>query len=216
REKPLEWTPVEGSASSASPGLYAEGDLDLAGFAVGAMERGGALPRPARPGDALLALPSTGVHSNGFSLVRRIVERTGADLAAPAPFDASRSLAAALLTPTALYPAPVRAVRAAAGEGLRALAHVTGGGLPENLPRALPEGLGAALDPWPLPPVFRWLANAGGVAEAEMLRVFNCGVGLVLVLAPQAEEAARDALPEAFRLGVVTETPGVALSAPLA
>jgi len=205
-----------GGETAEMPGLYAEGDLDLAGFAVGAMERGGALPRPARPGDVLLALPSTGVHSNGFSLVRRIVERAGADLAAPAPFEAARSLAAALLTPTALYPAPARAARAAAGEGLRALAHVTGGGLPENLPRALPEGLGAALDPWPLPPVFRWLAETGGVAEAEMLRVFNCGVGLVLVLAPEVEDAVRDALPEAFRLGVVTETPGVALSLPLA
>jgi phosphoribosylformylglycinamidine cyclo-ligase len=163
--------------------MYAAGDFDLAGFAVGAMERGGALPRDVAEGDVLLGLASSGVHSNGFSLVRRVAESAGLGWDDPAPF-ADGSLGAALLAPTRVYVRPVLdAVRAG---GVHGVAHITGGGLTENLPRVLPNGLGATvdLDAWPLPPVFVWLRSAGGIAEAEMLKTFNCGIGLVLAVAP--------------------------------
>ena len=186
-----------GGETAEMPGMYADGDYDLAGFAVGAAERGRLLPRrDVKAGDAVLALASTGVHSNGFSLVRRIVARAGLELDAPAPFGPPQSLGRALLAPTKIY---VRAVLAALREsgGLKALAHITGGGLPDNLPRVLPEGLGAAIDLSQImaPPVFGWLAEAGGVAEAEMLRTFNCGVGMAVVAS--ADEA--DAVAELLR-----------------
>ncbi|GLK67415.1 phosphoribosylformylglycinamidine cyclo-ligase [Hansschlegelia plantiphila] len=174
-----------GGETAEMPGMYADGDYDLAGFAVGAAERGRLLPRrDVAPGDVLLGLASSGVHSNGFSLVRRIVARAGLELDAPAPFAPSQPLGRALLTPTRIY---VRSLLAAlkAGLGIKALAHITGGGLPDNLPRVLPDGLGAVIDLSTIssPPVFGWLAQAGGVAEAEMLRTFNCGVGMVVVAA---------------------------------
>jgi len=177
-----------GGETAEMPGLYAGGDFDLAGFAVGAMERGGALPAGVAEGDVLLGLASSGVHSNGFSLVRRIAAEAGLGWDAPCPF-AEGALGAALLAPTRIYVRP--ALAALRAGGLRALAHVTGGGLTENLPRVLPAGLGAAidLDAWPLPPVFAWLREAGGVADAEMLRAFNCGIGLVAVTAPERAEA---------------------------
>ncbi|MGA0531415.1 phosphoribosylformylglycinamidine cyclo-ligase [Hansschlegelia sp. KR7-227] len=179
-----------GGETAEMPGMYADGDYDLAGFAVGAAERGRLLPRrDVKAGDVLLALASSGVHSNGFSLVRRIVARSGLSLQDPAPFAPEQSLGRALLAPTKLYVRPLIAVLKA-GDGVKALAHVTGGGLPDNLPRVLPDGLGAAIDLSAVtpPPVFGWLSSAGGVAEAEMLRTFNCGVGMVVVVA--AEEAA--------------------------
>ena len=209
-----------GGETAEMPGMYSEGDFDLAGFAVGAMERGGALPLPARPGDVVLGLASSGVHSNGFSLVRRIVAASGLGWDAPAPFAPETTLGEALLAPTRLYPAAARAARAA-GE-VRGFAHITGGGLPENLPRVLPEGLGADLDlgAWSLPPVFRWLRDTGGVARDELLRVFNCGIGLCVVVAPEDAEAVAAALAEAgetvHRLGRVTETPGIAFRGELA
>ena len=167
------------------PGLYAAGDYDLAGFAVGAAERGTLLPRrDIAAGDLLIGIASSGVHSNGFSLVRRLVRDHGLAWDAPAPFDAETPLARALLTPTRIY---VKTALAAIREtgAVKALAHITGGGLTENLPRVLPEGVAAEIDlsAWMPPPVFAWIAAAGGVAEAEMLRTFNCGIGLVAVCA---------------------------------
>ena len=201
-----------GGETAEMPGMYAAGDFDLAGFAVGAFERGGELPRGVAAGDVLLGLASSGVHSNGFSLVRRVAERAGLGWDAPAPF-APGALGAALLVPTRLY---VRAVLAAirAG-GVHAAAHITGGGLPENLPRVLPAGLGARLDPaaWPRPAVFGWLAEAGGVAEAEMLRTFNCGIGMVLAVAPDRAAALAGVLEgqgeAVHRIGTVAPGEGV-------
>ncbi|MGR3468326.1 MAG: phosphoribosylformylglycinamidine cyclo-ligase [Shimia sp.] len=186
-----------GGETAEMPGMYAAGDFDLAGFAVGAMERGVGLPRDVDVGDVLIGLAASGPHSNGFSLIRRVAERAEIGWADPSPWDAGTTLGTALLAPTMLY---VEAARAAAGAGgLHALAHITGGGLTENLPRVLPEGLGATLDldAWVLPPVFAWLREAGNIAEAEMLRTFNCGIGLVAVTAPEAVEATLSALSEA-------------------
>jgi phosphoribosylformylglycinamidine cyclo-ligase len=175
------------------PGLYAAEDYDLAGFALGAVEREALLPRnDIAPGDVILGLASSGLHSNGYSLVRRVVERSGLSLTAPAPFDTSRSLGEALLTPTKIYvKAALAALRGTAG--IKAFAHITGGGLTENIPRVLPAGTIArlALASLPTPPVFRWLARTGEIAESEMLRTFNCGVGFVIVAdAAQAEKIA--------------------------
>ena len=171
-----------GGETAEMPGLYGPGHYDLAGFAVGAAERGHLLPREVAPGDTVLGLGSDGVHSNGFSLVRRIVELSGLGWHDDAPFAPGTTLARALMTPTRLY---VRSVLALHRAGLlRAAAHITGGGLPGNLPRVLPEDTVAVLDlaSWPRPPVFDWLARAGGVADNEMLRVFNCGIGMALVV----------------------------------
>ncbi len=201
-----------GGETAEMPGMYGPGDFDLAGFAVGAMERGGQIPRDVTAGDVLLGIGSDGIHSNGYSLVRRIVEREGLGWDAPAPF-ADAPLGAALLTPTALYAkAALAAIRAG---GVHGLAHVTGGGLTENLPRALPGGFGAEIDlsAWTPPAVFGWLARAGGVAESEMLTAFNCGIGLVAVVAPEAAEDAAAIFAQAghpvHRIGRVAEGEGV-------
>jgi len=171
-----------GGETAEMPGLYAAGDYDLAGFSVGAAERDALLPAGVAAGDAVLGLASSGVHSNGFSLVRRIVGISGLGWDAPAPWASGETLAEALLQPTRIY---VRAMLALHRAGLlRAAAHITGGGLPGNVPRMLPDGMHAVLDAgaWTLPPVFRWLAHIGGVTADEMLRVFNCGVGMALVV----------------------------------
>ena len=186
-----------GGETAEMPGMYAEADYDLAGFAVGAAERDQLLPRGVAAGDVLLGLASSGVHSNGFSLVRRIVERAGLGWDAAAPFAPGQSLGAALLAPTRIY---VKALLGLHRAGLlKAAAHITGGGLPGNLPRVLPPGLTAVLDGrcFRPPPVFGWLAGAGDVATAEMLRVFNCGIGMVVVVAAEAAEAALARLAEA-------------------
>ena len=186
-----------GGETAEMPGLYASGDYDLAGFAVGAAERGTLLPRPdVGPGDVVLGLPSSGVHSNGFSLVRRIVEMSGIPLDAPAPFEPARSLGEALLEPTRLYVKPILAVLKATS-GLKALAHITGGGFPDNIPRVLPDTVAVRvdLDTIPVPPVFGWLAKTGGVEQAEMLRTFNCGIGMIAIV----EASQADAISEAFR-----------------
>jgi phosphoribosylformylglycinamidine cyclo-ligase len=207
-----------GGETAEMPGMYAPGDFDLAGFSVGAMERGQALPDGVREGDVLLGLTSDGVHSNGYSLVRRVVERSGLDWGAPAPF-ASASLGEALLAPTRLYVKPaLAAIRAG---GVHALAHITGGGLTENIPRVLPDGLGVDidLDAWPLPPVFGWLAQEGGLEEAELLKTFNAGLGMVLVVAEEAVEGLTWTLQEAgetvHRIGTVTAGEGVRYSGAL-
>ena len=199
-----------GGETAEMPGMYGEGDLDLAGFAVGAVERGRTLPAGVAEGDVILGLASDGVHSNGFSLVRRIAAEAGLAWSDPAPWG-NEALGEALLTPTRLYVRP--ALAAIAADGVRALAHVTGGGLTENLPRGLPEGLGARIDlgAWRRPPEFGWLAEAGGVEPAEMLRTFNCGVGMALVVAPGAVDAVAAALGDerVLRLGSVERGGGV-------
>ncbi|WP_213685223.1 phosphoribosylformylglycinamidine cyclo-ligase [Roseicyclus sp.] len=208
-----------GGETAEMPGMYAPGDFDLAGFAVGAMNRGAALPAGVQAGDVLLGLASDGVHSNGYSLVRRVVERTGLAWDAPAPFGEG-SLGAALLAPTRLYVKPaLAAIRAG---GVHALAHITGGGLTENLPRVLPAGLGAQIDlgAWTLPPVFKWLAAEGGLAQAEMLKTFNAGIGMVLVVAQDRADAIAAELVAAgesvHHLGHVAPGAGVSYTGVLA
>ncbi|MFQ5622778.1 MAG: phosphoribosylformylglycinamidine cyclo-ligase [Paracoccaceae bacterium] len=179
-----------GGETAEMPGMYGGDDFDLAGFAVGALERGTGLPSGVREGDVVLGLASNGVHSNGFSLVRRIVAQAGLGWDEPCPFSAG-ALGSALLAPTRIYVRPcLEAVR---GGGVHGLAHITGGGLSENLPRALPDGLGADIDlsAWRLPAVFRWLVDRSGLDQAEALRTFNCGIGMVVIAgAGQAERIA--------------------------
>jgi phosphoribosylformylglycinamidine cyclo-ligase len=184
-----------GGETAEMPGLYATGDYDLAGFAVGAAERGTLLPRAVRPGDVLLGLPSAGLHSNGFSLVRRIVAESGLSWDAPAPFAPGRKLGEALIEPTRIYVRPLLAVLGAA-DAINALVHITGGGFPDNIPRVLPDGIGVRLDlaAIPVSPVFGWLARTGGVAETEMLRTFNCGIGMIAVVPRERVDAVADAL----------------------
>src|ERR1700728_5287771 len=185
-----------GGQTAEMPGLYASGGFDIAGFAVGAAEPVTLLPQSRlKPGDLVFRLPSSGVHSNGFSLVRRIVARTGLAWEASAPFDPSRSLAAALLTPTRLYVLPLlEALKRT--RGIHAFAHITGGGYPDNLPRVLDAGLAVSLDldAFAPQPVFSWLASVGGLDESEMLRTFNCGFGMAAFVSADSEAEARDAL----------------------
>jgi phosphoribosylformylglycinamidine cyclo-ligase len=207
-----------GGETAEMPGMYPKGDFDLAGFAVGAMERGTALPADVQEGDVLLGLASDGVHSNGYSLVRKLVEVSGLGWDADCPFGEG-TLGEALLTPTRLYVKQcLAAVRAG---GVHALAHITGGGLTENLPRVLPEDLGADIDlnAWELPPVFKWMAETGGIAEAEMLKTFNCGIGMILsVSAERADELVQVLEAEGetvARLGTVTAGAGMRYSGKL-
>ncbi len=180
-----------GGETAEMPGMYAEGDYDLAGFCVGAVDRAGVLPRLAdqRAGDVMIALASSGPHSNGYSLIRRVVERSGVAWTAPAPFAAGLTLAEALTIPTRIYVAAVLPLGKAGL--LKGAAHITGGGLIENPPRAIAEGLVARFDwaAWPRPPVFEWLQQIGGVAEHELRRTFNCGIGMVLIVSPRHVEA---------------------------
>jgi len=172
-----------GGETAEMPGLYAPGDYDLAGFAVGAAERGSLLPRDdIASGDVVIGLASSGAHSNGFSLIRKLVAEAGLGWDAPAPFTPEESLAEALLAPTRIYVAPalaaIRQTRA-----IKALAHITGGGLTENLPRILPDHLAAEINlaAWTPQPVFSWIARSGSVEQAEMLRTFNCGIGMAAI-----------------------------------
>ena len=177
-----------GGETAEMPGMYAKGDYDLAGFAVGAVERDQALTgADVKEGDVILGLASSGVHSNGFSLVRKIVEQSGIGWTEPCPFDQKNSLGEALMTPTRIY---VKSVLAAIKSGgVKALAHITGGGLIDNVPRVLPDSLQADIDgtSWKLPAVFGWLAKTGGVPRDDLIRTFNCGIGMVVVVAPDAE-----------------------------
>jgi len=188
-----------GGETAEMPGMYQSGDYDVAGFAVGAVERDGILPRrDLAAGDVILGLASSGVHSNGYSLVRRIVEQSGLGWDVPAPFAPEQPLGVALLEPTRIY---VRSCLAAIREtgAVKALAHLTGGGFPDNIPRVLPEGLAAEIDLSAVPvlPVFRWLARTGNVAEAEMLRTFNCGIGMIAVVDADKAAAVAAVLAEA-------------------
>jgi phosphoribosylformylglycinamidine cyclo-ligase len=179
-----------GGETAEMPGVYRGDDYDLAGFAVGAAERGSILPRSdIAAGDIILGIASSGVHSNGYSLVRKVVAKSKLKWTAPAPFDRKKKLGAAVLMPTRIY---VKSCLAAIRETkeVKALAHITGGGFPDNIPRVLPKHVGARIDiaRIPVPPVFRWLAETGGIAEQEMLRTFNCGIGMIAVVAPRAAE----------------------------
>jgi phosphoribosylformylglycinamidine cyclo-ligase len=179
-----------GGETAEMPGLYQPGDYDLAGFAVGAAERGSLLPRAdLAAGDVVLGLASSGVHSNGYSLVRKVVERSGLRLDAAAPFERGKSLGEALLMPTRIYVAACLAAIRETG-GVKALAHITGGGFPDNIPRVLPAAFAIRLDLARVPvlPVFKWLAQTGAIAEPEMLRTFNCGIGMIVVV--EASKAA--------------------------
>ena len=175
-----------GGETAEMPGLYGGEDYDLAGFAVGAAERGQLLPRDdIAEGDVIIGLASSGVHSNGYSLVRKVVEKSGLMWSAPAPFALDQSLGEAIITATRIY---VKSCLAAIREtkAVKGLAHLTGGGFPENIPRVLPKGLGARVDLTKVKvlPVFKWLAAEGEIAEHEMLRTFNCGVGMIVIAAP--------------------------------
>ena len=182
-----------GGETAELPGLYSDGEYDLAGFAVGAAERGALLDGSAvGAGDVIIGLGAAGLHANGFSLLRKVIEVMNIALDAPAPFDPGKTLGAALLEPTKIY---TKSCLAAHKAGLvKAMAHITGGGLPENLPRVLPGGTAARLNAaaWEIPPVFSWLRDGGKIAESEMLRTFNCGIGMAAVVAKQkAEQALR-------------------------
>jgi len=199
-----------GGETAEMPDMYGDGEYDLAGFAVGAVERTGIIDsRHVTVEDIILGLASDGVHSNGFSLIRRVIERAKADLGAPAPFDRRQSLGEVLLAPTRIYvKACLSAIEVAE---VKAIAHITGGGLVENLPRVLPEGLSAQLDTklWPSLPVFDWVAETGNITEIEMRRTFNLGIGMVLVVSASSVEAATSALIDAgetvYEIGRVTK-----------
>ncbi len=185
-----------GGETAEMPGMYDGKDFDLAGFAVGAVERDGILPRSdIAAGDAVLVLASSGVHSNGFSLVRKLVADAGLAFDAPVPFDNGLSLGEALLTPTRIYVKPLLSAVRETG-AVKAMAHITGGGITDNLPRVLPQDLAARIDltKLPVPPVFRWLAGLADIAEDEMLRTFNCGAGMMLVVPSTSVDAVTAAL----------------------
>ncbi|MGY5806252.1 phosphoribosylformylglycinamidine cyclo-ligase [Rhizobium sp. LEGMi198b] len=194
-----------GGETAEMPGMYSDGDYDLAGFAVGAAERGQLLPSgDIAEGDVILGLASSGVHSNGFSLVRKIVVISGLGWDAPAPFAGDKALGEALLTPTRIYVKPLlKVIRET--HAIKALAHITGGGFPENIPRVLPKHLAAEIDlaAVQVPPVFSWLAKTGGVEAKEMLRTFNCGIGMIAVVAAENVAAVKAAL-EAEGESIVT------------
>lgn len=176
-----------GGETAEHPNAFIPGEYDLAGFAVGVVEKSRAIDgHTIAAGDVLIALPSSGPHSNGFSLIRRVLERSGADLAAPVPGagPSAPSLGAALLEPTRIYVKPVLEV--CRGVDVRGMAHITGGGVLENTHRMFPDHLAARIEAssWSLPPVFAWLEETGGIARHEMLRTFNCGIGFILVVAP--------------------------------
>ncbi|MZR30333.1 phosphoribosylformylglycinamidine cyclo-ligase [Sneathiella litorea] len=201
-----------GGETAEMPGMYAKGDYDLAGFTVGAVERDQLLKADnLKEGDILLGLASSGLHSNGFSLVRRIVADFKLDYAAPAPFDETITLGDALIAPTRIYvKSCLEAVRAG---HIRALSHITGGGLYENIPRVLPKNLAAKIDvkSWPLPPLFKWLAELGNIAPRELATTFNCGLGMVVVV-PAEKAAAASAMLESagetvFTIGELVKAP---------
>lgn len=185
-----------GGETAEMPGMYAGGDYDLAGFSIGAVERGAVLPRldDQKAGDLLIGIGSDGPHSNGYSLVRRVVERSGLSWNDAAPFAPGQTLGEALMTPTRIY---VKSVLPLIKAGLiKGGAHITGGGLIENPPRAIAEGLEPQFDwnAWPLPPVFAWMQEVGGLSDHELRRTFNCGVGFMLIVAAEDAEPVLAAL----------------------
>lgn len=184
-----------GGETAEMPGVYHGEDYDLAGFAVGAVEREAVLPRAdIVEGDVIVGLASSGLHSNGYSLVRRVVERSGLPWTAPAPFMSDRSLGEAILEPTRIYvKSCLTAIRGT--KAVKGLAHITGGGFPDNIPRVLPRDLGAHINLRAVPvlSVFKWLADAGGIAQSEMLRTFNCGIGMIVIVSAKDSDAVTQA-----------------------
>ena len=207
-----------GGETAEMPSMYKGADFDLAGFAVGAFERGLHLPKPIKNGDLIIGLPSSGIHSNGFSLVRKIVEISGLNYNSPSPFS-DNSLGFELLTPTEIYAKPCLKV-IETGQIL-GLAHITGGGLTENIIRILEPGLGLEinLESWTLPAVFNWLASAGSVDPVEMLKTFNCGIGMVLIIPSASKDLVKQILEsfydQVFEIGIVNNTGQVSFSGEL-
>ena len=186
-----------GGETAEMPGMYEGEDYDLAGFCVGVVERANIIDgSTVQPGDTLIALPSSGPHSNGYSLIRKVLEHTGAD---PQQSCGEVSLGEALLAPTTIYNKPLLALQKSVG--IKAMSHITGGGILENVPRVLPDGVGARVhrDSWSLPPVFEWLQAGGNIEELEMMRTFNCGIGMILVV---ASESTADTLSHLDALGL--------------
>jgi phosphoribosylformylglycinamidine cyclo-ligase len=200
-----------GGETAEMPGLYGNGDYDLAGFAVGAVERDGLLPRgDLAAGDVLIGLSSSGVHANGLSLARRVVAESGLDWSDPAPFAPETTLGAALLTPTRIYVRQLLDTIRTTG-AVKALCHITGGGLIDNLPRVLPDGFGVMIDVDSIPmlPVFEWLEAEARLNTHEMFRTFNCGIGMVVMCAPSDADHVRESLgAEAVLIGTVERLEG--------
>ena len=200
-----------GGETAEMPGMYPEGEYDLAGFAVGVVEKSKVINgRSIRPGDVVLGLASNGAHSNGYSLIRKIIERSNPDL--DAEFDGGKTLRQAVIAPTRLYVKPV--LEALKHFEIKGMAHITGGGLTENIPRVLPENCVAQIDAqsWPLPKLFQWLQQAGNVEQQEMYRTFNCGIGMAVIVPAEQAEAAQAFLAEqgetVYRLGTIRERAG--------
>ena len=200
-----------GGETAEMPGMYPEGEYDLAGFAVGVVEKSKVINgRSIRPGDVVLGLASNGAHSNGYSLIRKIIERSNPDL--DAEFDGGKTLRQAIIAPTRLYVKPILA--ALEKFEIKGMAHITGGGLTENIPRVLPENCVAQIDAqsWPLPKLFQWLQQAGNVEQQEMYRTFNCGIGMAVIVPAERAEAAQAFLAEqgetVYRLGTIRERAG--------
>ncbi len=206
-----------GGETAEMPGMYADGDFDLAGFAVGAMERGQDLPKHIGEGDVLLGMASNGVHSNGYSLVRKVVEKSGLNWQDQSPFGTktlgSKTLGEELLTPTRIYVKSI--ISALKKGGVKGLAHITGGGLTENIPRVLPENFGAEIDlnSWDLPPVFKWLSSIAHLEQDELLKTFNAGIGLVVVVEKSQVSEIKSLLEEhgetVYEIGHVTKGAGI-------
>ncbi|OAM26971.1 MULTISPECIES: phosphoribosylformylglycinamidine cyclo-ligase [Eikenella] len=200
-----------GGETAEMPGMYPEGEYDLAGFAVGVVEKSKVINgRSIRPGDVVLGLASNGAHSNGYSLIRKIIERSNPDL--DAEFDGGKTLCQAIIAPTRLYVKPILA--ALEKFEIKGMAHITGGGLTENIPRVLPENCVAQIDAqsWPLPKLFQWLQQAGNVEQQEMYRTFNCGIGMAVIVPAEQADAAQAFLAEqgetVYRLGTIRERAG--------
>ena len=200
-----------GGETAEMPGMYPEGEYDLAGFAVGVVEKSKVINgRSIRPGDVVLGLASNGAHSNGYSLIRKIIERSNPDL--DAEFDGGKTLRQAIIAPTRLYVKPILA--ALEKFEIKGMAHITGGGLTENIPRVLPENCVAQIDAqsWPLPKLFQWLQQAGNVERQEMYRTFNCGIGMAVIVPAEQADAAQTFLAEqgetVYRLGTIRERAG--------
>ena len=200
-----------GGETAEMPGMYPEGEYDLAGFAVGVVEKSKVINgRSIRPGDVVLGLASNGAHSNGYSLIRKIIERSNPDL--DAEFDGGKTLRQAVIAPTRLYVKPILA--ALEKFEIKGMAHITGGGLTENIPRVLPENCVAQIDAqsWPLPKLFQWLQQAGNVERQEMYRTFNCGIGIAVIVPAEQADAAQAFLTEqgetVYRLGTIRERAG--------
>ena len=200
-----------GGETAEMPGMYPEGEYDLAGFAVGMVEKSKVINgRSIRPGDVVLGLASNGAHSNGYSLIRKIIERSNPDL--DAEFDGGKTLRQAIIAPTRLYVKPILA--ALKKFEIKGMAHITGGGLTENIPRVLPENCVAQIDAqsWPLPKLFQWLQQAGNVEQQEMYRTFNCGIGMAVIVPTEQADAAQAFLAgqgeTVYRLGTIRERAG--------